>query len=140
MPPASYSVYVSLNSLDGHEENETLVMPMVIKGINTYEVTLPFRKLWNYTLTSLWLLVRNILFGWYARNIIIILFLSSVVSVSGCSSHTHDAQNISVTTTASPGQLRMTADLIFGSTAIGLLVIVYSLTTQTYITILSTPS
>ena len=43
-------------------------------------------------------------------------------------SGTHDAQNVSITTTGSPGQVRVTADLIFGSTAIGLLIIIYSLT------------
>ena len=52
MPPVSDSVYVSLDPLDRKEENETLIMPMVVKGINTYEVTLPYRRLWNYTLLA----------------------------------------------------------------------------------------
>ena len=52
MPPALDSVYVSLDLLDRHEENETLIMPMVVKGINICELTLQFRRMWNYTLLA----------------------------------------------------------------------------------------
>ena len=52
MPPALDSVHVSLDPLDRHKENETLVMLMVAKGINVYELTLPFRRVWNYTLLA----------------------------------------------------------------------------------------
>ena len=52
MPPASDSILVSLDQLDGGDENKTLVMPMVVRGINVYEVMLPFRRLWNFTLLA----------------------------------------------------------------------------------------
>ena len=52
VPPASDSVHVLLDQLDDSDENKTLVMPMVVIGINVYEVMLPFRRLWNYTLLA----------------------------------------------------------------------------------------
>ena len=129
MAPVSDSVHISLDPLDSHEENETSVMPMVVKGINIYEVTLPYRRLWNYTLLAHGCEEHAITETTELSNEITVINVpcipaSKCVSDSG----THDAQNVLITTTGSPGQVRVTADLIFGSTAIGLLIIIYSLT------------
>ena len=129
MAPASDSVHISLDPLDSHEENETSVMPMVVKGINIYEVILPYRRLWNYTLLAHGCEEHAITETTELSNGVTVINVPCI-PVSKCvsDSGTHDAQNVSITTTGSPGQVRVTADLIFGSTAIGLLIIIYSLT------------
>ena len=125
MRPASDSVQISLDPLDRHEDNETLVMPMIIKGINIYKIALPYQRLWNYTLLA---------YGCKQHPITETTELSNGTNSNApcipskylSDPGTHDAQNVSITSTASPGQVRVTADLIFGSTATGLLIILYS--------------
>ena len=121
-------MHVSLEPLDWFEENETIVMPLVVKGINIYELTLPFRRLWNYTLLAHGCeehpLTEPTILSKGTYNYDASCLPSKFIINSG----THDVQNVSILSTGSPGQIRVTANLIFGSTAIGLLIIVYSLT------------
>ena len=136
-PVPSYYTML-LEPLDGHQEQNLMINISVQRSGEMVNMSvdgeIPTKTLWNASLLAygcqsdtvvkgveLSESKRRVLCGALNNIRLIHISLFSVNSMVG----THDIQNISVTS-PQPGEVRVTGDFIYGSTATGLLTIVIS--------------
>ena len=134
-PVPSYYTII-LEPLDGHQEQNLMINISVERSGEMVNMSvdgeIPTKTLWNASLLAYGCQSDTVVKGVELSESTTVV--ESNVEIQSCLdnfvvifSGTHDIQNISVTS-PQPGEVRVTGDFIDGSTATGLLIIIYSLT------------
>ena len=122
-----------LEPLDGHQEQNLMINISVERSGEMVNMSvdgeIPTKTLWNASLLAYGCQSDTVVKGEELSEFTIGIqtCLVNLIHSNTLISGTHDIQNISVTS-PQPGEVRVTGDFIDGSTATGLLIIIYSLT------------